>query len=247
MQIVKLERPASLKGEYKVYDKSRDVDIPNVSADWNNIIVGCWIEDNVGVITQVLRICRLSTFQGLKTIVTTCFGTDYIYRLRNTKTFKYPFLLNRKRASFSNWGSNNEKTKITYKDRILLANIIAMNPLDAYEKAYGLKIDSYNRKSNAAYRIKKVLELPESREILRTMLSDILKKKGLDNPEFYINKLTDSIEGPITNSVQLTMLKMLANASNSDEVRKIFEDTGAIHSAEFEILPESEKVKELTE
>jgi hypothetical protein len=225
---------------------------PAVNANYASLVAGDWIEDRNGLIVQVLRLkyllhqdkhCKPNGYFGI--IISTCYGTDYIGRIRKDGTvYVYPLDLNRVRKNF--WDLGHVKVKLRFTDKMFIIHWLwGASPFEAYRKAY-------NRVSEAPLvQLSNLLQIPEAKELLVKTLREIIVEKKLNDPEFYITKMMESISGKIENATQLKILEILAHASNNAEVQDMFGADGGgklpAQDADFFIVSEREKTPELNQ
>ena len=216
-----------MEGSYLVYEPKDTIpsDI-EVNTDRRNIREGQWITDINGLTAQVLKVVIFTN----NVIISTVYGADcpYIHSVnrKGGKERELNFLRKRPNRFALSTGS---KKRLTPKDKLFLRAItMGEEVIQAFERIYGLVVDSHFDKYNMNKKIRLILSVPESQGIIMSAMKDIIKSKGLDSAKWFIDKMHESVSGPISNQTQLEIFNTLgtvaARTTGDEDLKTLFLD-----------------------
>ena len=209
-------RHNKFKGEYVVYEPS---DNHTFSAATSSLQIGDWIKDQNNLVTQILGLQYLNSTM----LVFTCFGLDAVGKDKDGVFFPYEVNFKRERRHFTRLGKAR-KTHLSARDRVFLRGVMFGRSLyDSFELAYGRKVDNVHRKAAVTTKFKYLSSSPEYNEVIMSALKDIAKAKGLDEPDFFVEKLMESVSTQVKTDTQMQALAILARAGGNTEVLKMFD------------------------
>jgi hypothetical protein len=263
MLTIEIKR-GKFKGEYKIYEEGDELYYDSLLIALNppfpldRLSVGRYIKDSQGLIAQVLRIHYLDNKRETEVekrhrsvVITTPFGIDNVYDVYTfpldpkRNYIKWATLnFRRSRRNFYSFASSAKKTELNKKDRFFIRQVcLGCDIFKAYKLAYGLEVDTVSKKYNCTVLLQNLFSTEGAKEVMAGILKDLLHKKGIDNPEWYLDKMLESLAGGIEKPVQWEIFKALANASGDEDIQKLVgggmpESAGmiAIETTEAQVL-----------
>lgn len=233
MQIVTVTKE-KFKGDYNVYQLG-EPDCPESVSPTGDLKVGEWIKDDNGLVAQVLKV---EVMRPQSTVMAwTCFGADVVAAMTRNGWLKRATDFKRPRRNFDSL-SKFAKHKLTMMDKVFLrALLIYPDPKDAYEAVYHRKIETFSQKNNLSYKISILIKLPVAKDHLMATVKELLRERGADLPEFYVNKILNSIPDIIDKPVHLEMMKMLAASTGDKDIQDFMLGPNDNTPADNNLLP----------
>jgi len=239
-------RHGKWNGIYKTYQFT-DMDCPTLT---NRLVavVGDWIADDKGLVAQIIRLSDKPYKKFHKVVCLTCFGSDHLRFIFREGRVVVPALeFARPRLTFS---TPTKCLTLTAINRLFLQMVAETgNIYTAYQFVH--------KKPNvtpahARQLFRALMSTDDGRSYFREMMSDEVRKRGLDKEDYYLDKLEDAVKGGIKNDLHLRILKMLGSAGGNPEVIKMLaEDIDAgVFTPSFPNdgrIEKAEEVKELEE
>ena len=249
------------KGAYIPFDKSK-VSMPDVKNYIEVVYKQVYVEDKNGLIAPIIKRPQMmqarvrGTSQRHYSIVTP-FGMDMLCTLYSgfETVIKWKDLdFKRPRANFHSLAKTNVHS-LNAKARGWLRDV--MNGQDfygSYTKWYGTEVMNITQKYAIAARFRSILMNEECVGIMSIILKEMMKSRGVGDPQWFLQKMLNSIEGPIKTSVQLEIFRLIGAATEDEDIKllvgantteRIDDDRGRINlpTTDAEVL-ETEAPKE---
>lgn len=191
-----------LRGDYKYYEPHASSAVKPSTVPFTEIKLGVWLEDNLGVIAQVINVTGM---RPNRVKIFTCFGMDMVSTSLNGK---HSLLFERERGKLYAF-DGKRKNFLTEKDKRIIAFIIGgFDIYTAYERATGEKIDTPSKKYAANGKLRRIFNTKDIGFYIRMAIRDELYKNKI-TAETWIKKLVDSVPGNITTPVHMAIWNTL--------------------------------------
>lgn len=255
MRLVKVENekfkdPNPYAGEYTVYERAVDTDVPIVNGDWMKLKVGDFIEDCNRLVAPVLSV-NISPSDSSRSIiyyyisVVTPFGLDALGKY-DSKGRYYWLQLNllRRRYKFLSLVKHKTETFLSTREKYFLMTAFQNGFENAALAVYGKSFTP----RQLDVKLGSLLQCKDAKEYIMNELREELEKRGMHKVDWYLNKIDQSLEDGVDNPTKLVLFKNLASISNVPDVNNLVnpENQNQLPGGGIIPLGEGKKVEEAT-